>query len=557
MLLTGAQMVVEALKAEGVDTVFGYPGGQALPLYDALYDSGLNHILTRHEQGAVHAADGYARSTGKTGVCISTSGPGATNLVTGIATAYLDSIPMVCITCQVTRGQLGRDSFQEADMLGITNPITKHNFMVRDIERLPRILRKAFILASTGRPGPVVVDIPKDIFTDTMEFNYPKNDHFLWGYQSNEVGDEAKLAPILEAVSQAKKPILFVGGGMIAAGMAEEFAQLVQTTGIPVVSSLMGLSAFPTDHPLHLGLLGMHGKYAANQAVSECDLLIGMGVRFADRGTGNIATFAPKASIIHFDVDHAEFNKNVHVQHTLHGSLSWSLPLFAESISVGDISAWQEQVKAWKAEHPVSFKTEGGLVKPQQALVMLNEKVKGNAIIATDVGQHQMWSAQYMTVKNPRNFLSSGGLGTMGYGLPAAMGAQIARPDDEVWLVSSDGSIMMNCQELATLAELELPVKILVLNNHGLGMVRQWQRMFYNQRMSHSKHPLDLDFAVVAQAMGCTGIKAETEEEIAAAIDKAREIKGPVLINAIVDSEENVYPMVAPGAGLTDMVLED
>ncbi len=553
-------MVVEALKMEGVDTVFGYPGGQALPLYDALYDGGLQHILTRHEQGAVHAADGYARVSGKVGVCIATSGPGATNLVTGIANANMDSIPMVCITCQVTRAQLGRDSFQEADMLGITTPITKHNFMVRDITRLPRILRKAFYLASTGRPGPVVVDIPKDIFLQTMEWDYPMDvSKFLWGYKAHEEGDLSQLKDISDALSRSHFPVLFIGGGILTAGVSKELSDFVETTGIPVVSSLMGMSAFPTNHPLHLGMVGMHGTYAANMAVMHSDLLIGLGVRFDDRVTGILEEFAPSARIAHLDIDPAEFNKNVKVDYRIQGDLGWSLPILAQETAVNDITEWQNTVKDWKKDHPLTYEkatTADAPIKPQEVLEALDAQLKGEGIIATDVGQHQMWTAQYMTFQHPRTFVTSGGLGTMGFGLPAAMGAQIAAPDKAVWLISSDGSIMMNCQEMATIAEHQLPVKAVILNNRGLGMVRQWQRMFFHNRMSQSRHEFSVDFAALAEVMGFTGIKVEKREDLKAALERAQATSGPVLLNIMVDEKEDVLPMVAPGKALTEMVLE-
>lgn len=557
MQLNGAQMVVEAIKAEGIDTVFGYPGGQALPLYDALYDSGLHHVLTRHEQGAVHAADGYARLSGKVGVCISTSGPGATNLVTGIATANMDSIPMVCITCQVPRASIGKDSFQEADIMGVTTPITKHNFLVQDINDLAVIMKKAFYLASTGRPGPVVVDIPKDIFLDTAEWDYPETvAGFTWGYHPKYEGSTADLQAICDAISRSHSPVLFVGGGVVSSGASELLREFVAKTKIPVTASLMGLTAFPTDDELHLGMLGMHGTYAANMAVQHADLLIGMGVRFDDRVTGTLNTFAAGARVVHLDIDPAEFNKNVRVDYRLQGDLKWSLDLLLQQAMTGNITDWLASCRKWKTEHILSYEKSDQVIKPQAALEELKDMTGGEAVIVTDVGQHQMWTAQYMQFKNPRTFLTSGGLGTMGYGLPAALGAALTADGREVWLVSSDGSIMMNCQEMATLAEEGLPVKMMILNNRGLGMVRQWQRMFYNQRMSASKHHLQMSFAKLGEAMGCTGITVSRPQDLRAALEQARAVDGPVIIDVLVDELENVMPMVAPGKSLSEMVFE-
>ena len=557
MKLKGSEIVVEALKREGVELVFGYPGGMALPLYDALYDSGIKHILTRHEQGAVHAADGYARATGKVGVCIATSGPGATNLVTGIATANMDSIPLVCITCQVVTAFLGKDSFQEADVTGITTPITKHNFMVRDMGRLARIMRKAFYIARTGRPGPVVVDIPKDLFDQVMEFNYPDDvSRYLWGYDPVEDGDPRQVNDVVEALSWAHFPVLFVGGGLKSANACEELKAFVEKTNIPVVSTLMGLDDFPTTHKNHYGMVGMHGTYAANMAMMHSDLILAMGVRFSDRVTGVIKHYAPSARIAHFDIDPAEINKNVHVDFRIQGNLHWSLPLLSQDVRLGNLQKWHETIQGWQENYPLCYsKNDKGLLKPQEVLEALDELLDGEAIIATDVGQHQMWAAQYMNFKHPRSFITSGGLGTMGFGLPAAMGAQIGCPEKEVWLISGDGSIMMNCQEMATAAELNIPVRCVILNNRGLGMVRQWQRLFYENRYSCSKHDFELDFAKLAEAMGCTGILVEKREDLLPALEKARAACGPVFLNIRVEDDENVLPMVAPGRALDEMFV--
>ncbi len=556
MRLSGAKIVVEAIKAEGIETIFGYPGGQALPLYDAIYDSGLKHVLTRHEQGAAHAADGYARRSGKVGVCISTSGPGATNLVTGIATANMDSIPLVCITCQVPRASIGKDSFQEADIMGVTTPITKHNFLVQDTAELALTLKKAFYIARTGRPGPVVVDIPKDVLTDEAEFDYSADlAKLVWSYKPKKEGSTADLQDILDAIGRSHSPVLFVGGGVVYAGASELLRQFVERTQIPVVASLMGLTAYPTDAPLHLGMLGMHGAYAANMAVQHADLLLGLGVRFDDRVTGTLNTFAAGARVVHLDIDPAEFNKNVRVDYRLSGDLCWSLSLL-QNAETGNLDEWHESCAKWKAEHPITYAHSDKVIKPEAVIEELNRLTKGEAVIATDVGQHQMWTAQYMTFKEPRTFLTSGGLGTMGFGLPAAMGAALAAQDKPVWLISSDGSIMMNCQEMATLAEENLPVKMLVLNNEGLGMVRQWQRMFYGHRMSASKHEFKMSFAKLGEAMGCTGITVTRPEEVAPALAQAAATPGPVLVEVLVDESEDVMPMVAPGKSLSEMVLE-
>lgn len=557
MRLKGANMVVEAIKAEGIETIFGYPGGQALPLYDAIYDSGLKHVLTRHEQGAVHAADGYARTSGKVGVCVSTSGPGATNLITGIATANMDSIPMVCITCQVPRASIGKDSFQEADIMGITTPITKHNFLVQDVNDLALTLKKAFYIARTGRPGPVVVDIPKDILLEEGEFDYSADlSQLKWSYQPKSEGSTADLQAIIDVIGRSHSPVLFIGGGVISSNAHEQLAKFVEQTKIPVVASLMGLTAFPTTDDLHLGMLGMHGTYAANMAVQHADLLIGAGVRFDDRVTGTLNTFAAGARVVHLDIDPAEFNKNVRVDLRLPGDLKWSLDLLKDA-KTANLEEWHASCRKWKAEHPMSYQPSDEVIKPEAVLQALNELTNhGDAIIATDVGQHQMWTAQYMDFRHPRTFLTSGGLGTMGYGLPAAMGAAFAANGREVWIISSDGSIMMNCQEMATLAEENLPVKVLVLNNSGLGMVRQWQRMFFNNRMSASKHEFKMSFAKLGEVMGCTGITIDRPDDVVAGLKQAQQTEGPVVIEVLVDEMENVMPMVAPGSSLSEMVFE-
>lgn len=556
---TGGQIVVEVLKSEGVTHIFGYPGGATLPLYDALSSSGIRHILTRHEQGAAHAADGYARATGKVGVCISTSGPGATNLVTGIATANMDSIPMVCITCQVAASLLGKDSFQEADVVGITAPITKFNHMVQSIEELGLVLKQAFHIARSGRPGPVVIDIPKDLFSSTYDFTLPQteNDLHLNGYHVQTEGDAKDIDAVVTALAQAQKPVLFMGGGVIAAGAAETMLALAQKTNIPVVTSLMAISALPTDLPNYLGMVGMHGTYAANMAVTEADLLIGLGVRFDDRVTSVISKFVPNGKIAHFDIDPSELGKNVPTEWTVQGDLAWSLPLFTEKATVGDISPWLQQIKTWQESHPLpqAPTEETGLISPPAVFDLLNEILPQDSILVTDVGQHQMWAAQYAKRNLPRTFLTSGGLGTMGYGLPAAIGAAIGCPGKEIWLISGDGSIMMNCQELATLAELQLPVKIIVLNNRGLGMVRQWQRMFFGERCFGSKHEMDTNFSQLAKAMGVEGQRVNNVHDLKLALAAASKvIKGPMLIDARIIEEANVYPMVAPGAAIYEMI---
>ena len=555
---TGGEIVVEVLKSEGVSHIFGYPGGAALPLYDALSHSGITHILTRHEQGAAHAADGYARATGKVGVCISTSGPGATNLVTAIATANMDSIPMVCITCQVAASLLGKDSFQEADVVGITAPITKFNHMAQSIEELGLVLKQAFHIARSGRPGPVVIDIPKDLFAATYDFTLPQREEDLQlnGYRVQSVGDETKIDAVAAALAQAKRPVLFMGGGVIAANAAEAMLRLAKKTNVPVVTSLMAISALPTDLPNYLGMVGMHGTYAANMAVTEADLVIGLGVRFDDRVTSVISKFVPHGKIAHFDIDPSELGKNVPTEWAVQGDLAWSLPLLAAKAQAGDIAPWQEQIKTWQESHPLpQAGNDGeGLISPPAVFDLLNEAMAEDCVLVTDVGQHQMWAAQYAKRSLPRTFLSSGGLGTMGYGLPAAMGAAVGCPDKEIWLISGDGSIMMNCQELATLAEQQLPVKIIVLNNRGLGMVRQWQRMFFGKRCFGSKHEMDTNFPQLAEALGVKGLRAANVNELAEAIKTAKAWNGPVLIDARIIEEANVYPMVAPGAAIYEMI---
>lgn len=561
MRITGAEAIIESLRRENVEVVFGYPGGAVLTLYDALHKADFHHILTRHEQGAIHAADGYARATGKVGVCMATSGPGATNLVTGIATAYMDSIPIVAFTGQVAVPLIGRDSFQEADIRGITTPITKHNYLVKKVEDLPRVIKEAFFIVRTGRPGPVVIDVAKDVFAATFEYEYPESVN-LRGYRPIFEGDQSAIDQAFEAIAEAKKPLIFVGGGVNLANMAREITELADLTGFPVTSSLMGLGTVPADHPQHLGMVGMHGTYAANIATTECDLLIGIGVRFDDRVTGLLADFASKAKVIHFDIDPAEINKNVLSDIRVVGDLRWSLPALltkAGNRKPGEwrapIADWGRQVKTWAQDKPLSYEQRTDVIMPQAVIEKVSELTQGEAVIVTDVGQHQMWTAQYYRFKNPRSLLTSGGLGTMGYGLPSAIGAQMGKPDQTVFLFAGDGGIMMNCQEIATAANNNLPIKVIILNNQVLGMVAQWQRMFYEGRLAHTSLKGRTDFVKLAEAMGATGLRVSKPEELEPTLRKAMEIPGPVFIDVIVPSTEDVLPMVPPGARLDQIIM--
>ncbi|MBC8016845.1 MAG: biosynthetic-type acetolactate synthase large subunit [Sporomusaceae bacterium] len=561
MEFLGADIIIESLKKEGVEVVFGYPGGAVLPLYDALYKANFPHILARHEQGAVHAADGYARATGKVGVCIATSGPGATNLITGIATAYMDSVPLVAITGQVGVSLIGKDSFQEADVRGITTPITKHNYLVKKIIDLPRVLKEAFYIARTGRPGPVVIDISKDVFNAKMDYSYPEEVK-LRGYSPIFAGDEAMIGLVLEKMRQAKKPLFFVGGGVNISDTSELLKKVTELTGFPVISSLMGLGCISSAAPQHLGMVGMHGTYAANMATTECDLLIGIGVRFDDRVTGLVKDFAPNAQVVHFDIDPAEINKNIIANIRVVGDLRWTLPLLYEKAAVYHSQEWRNQVHSWlatvcdwKREKPLCYNANSEVIMPQSVIETVSQLTKGDAIIVTDVGQHQMWTAQYYQFMNERSFLTSGGLGTMGYGLPAAIGAQVGLPEKTVVLFTGDGSIMMNCQEMATAANNDIPVKIIVMNNQVLGMVSQWQRMFYEERYSHTCLKGHTDFVKLAEAMGVTGLRVTKPSELAATLAEALQIKGPVLVDVWLPNGEDVLPMVPANCRLDQMVL--
>lgn len=559
--MTGAEAIIESLNNENVDVVFGYPGGAVLTLYDALFKAEFNHILTKHEQGAVHAADGYARATGKVGVVIATSGPGATNLVTGIATAYMDSIPLVAITGQVSVPLIGRDSFQEADIRGITTPITKHNYLVKRVEDLPGALKEAFYIARTGRPGPVVVDIAKDVFAASLDYHYP-TDVKLRGYRPVYEGNLETIDKVFEELRIAKKPLIFVGGGVNLSDSSEELKSLIEQTGFPVISTLMGLGCVPFDHPQFLGMVGMHGTYAANMATTECDLLLGIGVRFDDRVTGLLDEFAAKAKIIHFDIDPAEINKNVLAHLRVIGDVKWSIPALAQRVKhvskelQEHVQSWIEKCLFWQEEKPLSYEQDADLVMPQAVVEKVSQLTQGNAVIVTDVGQHQMWVAQYYGFKNPRSLLTSGGLGTMGYGLPAALGAQCGMPDRPVILFIGDGGMMMNCQELAVTAEYNFPVKVLVFNNQCLGMVAQWQRMFYGGRYSHtSLKGSTTDFVKLAEAMGVKGLRVHKPEELGLILEEAMAIPGPVVVDIRIPEVLDVLPMVPSGARLDQMII--
>ena len=562
MLMNGAQAILESLRREEVDIVFGYPGGAVLDLYDAVYQAKFPHILTRHEQGAVHAADGYARATGKVGVCFATSGPGATNLITGIATANMDSIPMVCITGQVGNPYIGKDSFQEADIVGITTPITKHNYLVKKVEQLPRVIKEAFFIARTGRPGPVVIDIAKDVFSTQFEYEYPKTVN-LRGYSGEFTGKEEEIVTAVEAIKKAKRPLFFIGGGMTLSGQSRLFREVVKLSGIPVITSLMGLGCIPSEDEGFLGMVGMHGSYAANMAVQECDLLITLGARFDDRVTGKLSAFAPNAKVVHFEVDKAEINKNVPVDYPVFGDLRWSMPIFMNLMIRScdnyekQIKEWREHVIAMNKEHPFAYKHDDSIILPQQLIEKVSDLVDDDTIVVTDVGQHQMWAAQFFNSRKPRQFLTSGGLGTMGYGLPAAMGAKLAKPNQRVVVFTGDGSIMMNIQELATMADNDIDVKIVLLHNSVLGMVYQWQKLFYGHRFSNTIMDTKVDFVKLAEAMGIKGVRIESLDGFEAKLKAALEGEGATLIDVILPPNEDVLPMVAPGAQLDNMVLGD
>lgn len=551
MRKSGGEILIDSLLKEGVDTIFGYPGGAVLPIYDALYESNIRHILTRHEQGAAHAADGYARASGRPGVCLATSGPGATNLVTGIANAYMDSVSLVAFTGQVATSVLGKDSFQEADITGITMPITKHSYLIRDTRDIARVVKEAFYIATTGRPGPVLVDIPKDISGARVVYENPGPVN-LRGYRPEQLPSSRRLKEAADLMVAAKRPVIYAGGGVVSSGAYRELRHLAELILAPVTTTLMGLGCFPGDHPLSLGMLGMHGSKYANYAICECDLLIALGVRFDDRVTGKIAEFAPKAKIIHLDIDAAEMGKNVRVNVPLVGDIKEVINLLVSNLKAKLPGAWQEQIGHWKKEFPVYYE-ENGHLKPQQVIQEIYNVTKGEAIITTEVGQHQMWTTQYYNFTRPRSFISSGGLGTMGFGLPAAIGAQVACPEAVVFNIAGDGSIQMNIQELATAVNYNLPVKIAIINNGYLGMVRQWQEFFYNRRYSYTEL-INPDFVKLAEAYGAVGIRVTEPKEVTGALKKAMAVKKPVVIDFVVEREENVLPMVPPGEALGKML---
>ncbi len=556
--ISGAEAVVRCLQAEGVNVVFGYPGGAILPLYDALHSADIRHILCRHEQGAVHAADGYARATGKVGVCIATSGPGATNLITGIANAYMDSIPVVAITGQVPVNLLGSDAFQEADLTGITMPITKHNYLVKDVADVPRILKEAFHIARTGRPGPVLIDLPKDVLTDRVAFDYPEKVD-IPGYRPNLNGHPTQIAKAAAAINQAEQPVLFAGGGAISSGAAPLIRELAEKANLPVVTSLMGLGVLPADHPSSLGMVGMHGRVAANRAVNEADLLIALGVRFAERVTGPTRSFARKARIIHVDIDPAEIGKNVEVHIPIVGDLPRILQELLPGVRSASHGPWWEKILGWRDAYPLPAGDPGpdgaGPLRPQYVLRQLNARLGEEAIITTDVGQHQMWTALYYQFRRPRSLLSSSGLGTMGYGLPASLGAQVGLPDRTVCLISGDGSFQMTQQELATLVEAQAPVKIILLDNGYLGLVRQLQEFFYQNRYTAVRFQHNPDFILLAQAYGVSALRVTTPAEVGPALDRALTSPGPWLLDFVIEEEANVFPMIPPGEPAEKVIL--
>ena len=573
--IKGSEIFVDALRQEGVDTVFGYPGGVLIPIYDTLYDvEDINIVLTRHEQGAAHAADGYARATGKVGVCMGTSGPGATNLVTGIATAYLDSIPMVAISGQVATPLLGTDAFQEADLVGITRPITKHNFLVKSIEELPIIMKKAFHIARTGRPGPVLVDLPKDVTTAVMNnYSYPQELN-MRSYKPKTDGHLGQIKKAIELIKTAKKPIIYAGGGVILSGAEKELLTFAEKLKAPVTTTLMGLGGFPGSHKQFIGMPGMHGSKAANFTLQRADLIISIGARFDDRVTGDTTKFAPHAKIIHIDIDPASISKIISVDIPVVGDAKKVLHEMNKSVEGNNYDEWWQEIKGWISDKLYPYKNSDTVIKPQYVMEELFNITKGKKVLATDVGQHQMWAAQYYVMDEPKKLLTSGGLGTMGFGLPAAMGAAFG-VDDTIWAVSGDGGVQMNIQELATIKLHNLPVKSIILNNEYLGMVRQWQDLFYNKRYSSTdlkckkvvgdredKSPVKNneeydyipDFVKLTEAYGIPARRVFSPAEVKDALEWANTLEGPCVIEFMVDPEENVFPMVPAGAALDEII---
>ncbi len=562
MKKTGAQIFVESLKMEGADTLFCYPGGAVLNITDALYGSDIKQILVRHEQAAVHAADGFARTSGRVGVCLVTSGPGATNTVTGIATAYMDSVPLVIFTGQVNTALIGNDAFQEADIVGITRPCTKHNYLVKDVRDMTRIIKEAFYIAKSGRPGPVLIDIPKDVSAAVTEFRYPEK-VTVRGYQPTYHGHPGQIKKAMRLLAASKKPVLYTGGGIITSNAAKELRVFAEKLGIPVTSTLMGLGAFPGNHPLFLGMLGMHGTYAANMAITNADVVLAIGARFDDRATGKVDAFAPHAQIVHVDIDPTSISKNIRVDIPIVGdakNVLKKMQQFADEEKElfapyqESIKDWHRQTEEWKTNFPLGY-TRNGTLKPQYVIERVFHLTKGKAIIATEVGQNQMWTAQFYTFLEPRQIVTSGGLGTMGYGFPASIGAQVAYPDSLVVDIAGDGSIQMNIQELATAVQYGLPVKVVILNNGCLGMVRQWQELFYEKRYAISKLECMPNFVKLAEAYGAVGYEIEHENEVDKVLKKAFDNGRPTLIDVHVNPEEGVYPIVPAGAPLHDMVL--
>lgn len=554
MQLTGAEIVIECLKEQGVDTVFGYPGGAILNVYDALYKHSdeICHILTSHEQGAAHAADGYARATGKVGVCLATSGPGATNLVTGIATAYMDSIPVVAITCNVGVSLLGKDSFQEIDIAGITMPITKHNYIVKDVDKLADTIRKAFLIARTGRPGPVLIDIPKDVTANLSE--YQKVEIDVTDIQRKKI-DEDEIETAVKMIRRAKKPYIFVGGGAVLSGASESLIEFAHKIDAPVADSLMGKGAFPGTDELYSGMLGMHGTKASNFGVSRCDLLVVVGARFSDRVTGNAKKFAHHAKILQIDIDPAEIDKNILTDASVTGDIKEVLTILNEKVEQQSHEEWKLQIEEYKEKHPLTYHPEG-LTGPY-IVEEIYRQTNGDAIITTEVGQHQMWAAQFYKYTKTRTLLTSGGLGTMGYGLGASLGAKMGMPDKTVVNIAGDGCFRMNMNEIATAARYNIPIIQVVVNNHVLGMVRQWQTLFYEKRYSATVLNDAVDFVKLAEAMGAVGIRAATREEFQKAFQEALAMGKPVVIDCQIDSDEKVWPMVAPGAAISEAFSEE